>query len=310
MNRLLKRISLQATRWKQLADLLVSDGYGQFEALIPAMKEALGEQGLQRLEQECRDRGAHDGHYALLQIAECRGDVEAYMSQFDPRQLQWPSIAADVAAHLLALGRAGQALEVLDRAAKDAQARHSPEWDDTRIVVLDGLGRTDEAQQLRWQCFGKTLSIPHLRAYLERLDDFEDVEAEERAFKVVAEHPMRLLALQFLVAWPALPRAARYVIEHWQEWDGEAFEIYGPAAERLSGEHPLAATLLLRAMVAFALSMGRATRYRYAVQHLRSCEQLAAAIDDWQGIDGHEGFLARLREAYGTKWSFWQLLEE
>ncbi|TGH19163.1 MAG: hypothetical protein ERJ68_08645, partial [Aphanocapsa feldmannii 277cI] len=27
---------------EQLADLLVSDGYGQFEALIPAMKEALG----------------------------------------------------------------------------------------------------------------------------------------------------------------------------------------------------------------------------------------------------------------------------
>jgi hypothetical protein len=32
----------------------------------------------------------------------------------------------------------------------------------------------------RWQCFERTLSIAHLRAYLKRLPDFEDMEAEER----------------------------------------------------------------------------------------------------------------------------------
>ncbi len=294
---------------EQVADLLAEDGYGQFDQLIPAMARALGEQGLRLLEQDCRDRGARDGHFALLQIAECRGDAEAYLAQFDASQLTWPNTAADVARHLLAAGREEQALAVLDGAAKGANTWHSPEWDDARIDVLEALGRGEEAQQLRWHCFGKTLSIPHLREFLKRLEAFEDVEAEERAFKLAEEHPVPLLTLQFLVAWPALPRAARYVIEHWEEWNGEAFGIYGPSAERLSRAHPVAATLLLRAMVVFALSMGRAKRYRHAAEHLRTCQQLAAGIDDWQGVEGHESFVGRLREAFGGKWSFWQLVE-
>jgi hypothetical protein len=126
---------------------------------------------------------------------------------------------------------------------------------------------------------------------------------------VAEQHRLPLLALQFLLYWPSLPRAARYVIAHWQQWDGDAYEIYEPAAERLSADHPLAASLLLRAMVGFALSMGRSKRYRYAVEHVRQCERLAAGIDDWQGFESHASFMGRLREATGQKWSFWQLLE-
>ena len=68
-------------------------------------------------------------------------------------------------------------------------------------------------------------------------------------------------------------------------------------------------SLLLRSMVAFALSMGRSKRYRYAVEHMRQCERLDARIDDWQGFESHISFEGRLREAFGQKWSFWQLLD-
>ena len=36
---------------------------------------------------------------------------------------------------------------------------------------------------------------------------------------------------------------------------------------------------------------------------------LEARIDDWQGIESHSSFAGRLREAFGSRWSFWQLLE-
>ena len=71
----------------------------------------------------------------------------------------------------------------------------------------------------------------------------------------------------------------------------------------------MAASLLLRAMVVFALSMGRSKRYRYAAEHLRQCERLEARIDDWQGVEPHSSFTGRLRESFGQKWSFWQLIE-
>ena len=294
---------------EQVADLIGEDSYGQFDRLVPSTKEALGEWGLKLLDRYCRDRGATDGHVILLQIAECRGDVDAYVSQFNATQLSWPSTAAEVASHLLAAGRPEQALGVLDGAAKGAASWHAPEWNDARIAVLEALGRGEEAQQLRWHCFGKTLSIPHLREYVRRLEAFEDGEAEERAFQVAEQHALPLLTLQFLVSWPALPRAARYVIANGQGWDGEDYQIYGAAAERLTRDHAVAATVLLRAMVVFALSMGRSKRYRYAVEHLRQCERLDARIDDWLGVEPHPSFVGRLREATGQKWSFWQLLE-
>jgi hypothetical protein len=290
------------------AELLQENGYGQFERLIPALAPALGEAGLLQLEEALLERGGVD-RYTMEQLVRGRGDLDGYLELFEPSQLTWPDTAAEVAGHLLRGGRAEQALAVLDRAAKASQIMEAEAWHATRIAVLEALGRSEEAQQHRWQVFRHTLSIPVLREYLQRLDDFADVEAEEQALAVVEQHPLPLAALQFLVFWPSLPRAARYVIEHCHHWDGDAYEIYEPAAERLSADHPVAASLLLRAMAVFALSMGRSKRYRYAAEHLRQCEQLEARIDDWQGFESHNSFMGRLREAFAQKWSFWQQLE-
>jgi hypothetical protein len=290
------------------AELLQGNGYGQFEGLIPALAPALGEAGLLQLEEALLERGGVD-RYTMVQLVQGRGDLDGYLELFEPSQLSWPETAAEVAGHLLRGGRAEQALAVLERAARATEIMEAEAWHATRIAVLDALGRSEEAQQHRWQVFSKTLSIPLLREYLQRLDDFADVKEEERAFAVVEQHPLPLAALQFLVFWPSLARASRYVIEHCHDWDGDAYEIYEPAAERLSADHPVAASLLLRSMVVFALSMGRSKRYRYAAEHLRQCERLEARIDDWKGFESHASFVGRLREAFAPKWSFWQLLE-
>jgi hypothetical protein len=290
------------------ADLLHENGYGQFDRLIPSLAPVLGEEGLAFLANALLERGGVD-RLLLEQIAQGRGDLDGYLQLFDDSQLSWPDTAAEVASHLLQAGRAEQALAVLNRAERVTAIMEAREWHDTRLAVLEALGRNEEAQQHRWQVFCQRLSIPLLRDYLKRLADFEDVVAEEQAFKVAAEHPLPLLALQFLVGWPALPRAARYVIEQGQDWYGDAYEIYEPAAERLSADHPVAASLLLRAMVVFALSTGRTKRYRYAATHLRSCEQLAARIEDWQGVEPHTSFAGRLRELFALNWSFWKLVE-
>jgi hypothetical protein len=290
------------------ADLLQNNGYGQFDGLIPALTPALGEVGLLQLEEALLERGGID-RLTMEQLAQGRGDLDGYLELFEPSQLTWPDTAAEVASHLLQAGRAEQALTVLDGAAAATRIMQAEEWHTTRIAALDALGRSEDAQQHRWQVFSQTLSIPMLRDHLKRLDDFADVEAEERAFAVVEAHPLPLAALQFLVFWPSLPRAARYVILHLHDWDGDVYEIYEPAAERLSADHPLAASVLLRAMVVFALSMGRSKRYRYAAEHLRQCELLDARIDNWQGVEPHSSFAGRLRETFGQKWSFWQLVE-
>lgn len=293
---------------EQAADLLQENTYGQFDGLIEALTPLLGNAGLQQLQEALLDRGGVD-RLALEQLALGRGDLDGYLALFEPSQLSWPETAAEVAGQLLQAGRAEQALAVLDGATKATRIMRAEAWHTCRIAALEALERRADAQEHRWQLFCQTLSPTALRDYLQRLDDFADVEAEQQALAVVEQHPLPLAALEFLVFWPALPRAARYVMRHWEAWDGEAYEIYEPAAERLSADHPVAASLLLRTMVVFALSMGRTKRYPYAAEHLRQCEQLDARIDDWQGLEPHTSFAGRLRESFGQRWSFWQRLE-
>lgn len=48
-------------------------------------------------------------------------------------------------------------------------------------------------------------------------------------------------------------------------------DLLPPTAELLKAEHPLAATLIWRSMITFALQNNRAKRYRHAARHLASC---------------------------------------
>ena len=330
---------------KALADrayrALLDNGYGQYDDLIAVLVPSLGEAGLEHLKQRmialtdepvrrppdderrvvsrgsggviCRDEIEERSRMtaarlALKDIADAQGDVDAFIGQYDEQMRRVPRIAAEIAGRLLAAGRADEALDLLDSAEHDGRSWPCFEWEDARIDVLDALGRRDEAQAARWSCFERSLSAPHLRAHLQRLADFDDVVAENRALAHALQFPSLLQALAFLAAWPALNEAARLVVDRSAELDGDAYEILTPAAERLFARHPLAATLLLRAMIDFSLQRTRSSRYRHAARHLMDCGALAASIEDFGAFETHEAYVARLRREHGRKTAFWSLV--
>ena len=92
-----------------------------------------------------------------------------------------PRVAADIAQRLLEAGRADEAWSAINGVDEKRPGWVPFEWEQIRVDVMEALGRNVEAQAFRWQCFERTLSISHLRTYLKRLPEFEDLEAEERA---------------------------------------------------------------------------------------------------------------------------------
>src|SRR5689334_24782756 len=152
------------------------------------------------------------------------------------------------------------------------------EWEDARINVLEARDSGDEAQAARRSCFERALSARHLREYLKRLPEFEDYEAEQRALDHAERYGSLLQAISFLVSWPSLDRAARMITASAKELDGDHYELLTPAADALAAKYPLAATLLLRAMIDFSLMKSRASRYGHAARHLRECQGLASSI--------------------------------
>lgn len=322
-------------------DALNENGYGQYDDLIEALAPALGDKGLDHLKARFVELSKtpverppegqrkvigwstggpmyEDGitalsrestiRLALQEIADAQGDVDAFIAQYDEKMRKVPKIAAEIAQRLLAAGRAQEALRTIEAAEHRRGGWTDFDWEDARIEALDALGRSDEAQAARWSCFERALSAEYLRAYLKRLSDFDDVEAEARALDHAERYESLLQALAFLVSWPALDRAARLVTRRATELDGDHYEILSPAADALAGKHPLAATLVLRAMIDFTLTKARSSRYRHAARHFLECASLASSIADFGAFETHEAYAARLKAEHSRKSGFWSLI--
>ena len=329
----------------QAFDALVANGYGQFDGLIAILAPALGQQGLAHLKQRMTElssrpvkRPAEKNRVkigwsssgpiyedemaehsrvstvrmALMDIADAQGDVDAFIGQYDESTRKVPKIAAGIAQRLLAAGRAEAAWTAIEATEhRKSSSWDWPEfdWENARIDVLEALGRPEDAQAARLAVFERSLSATHLRAYLKRLADFDDVEAETRALEYAQRFPSLLQALSFLAAWPALERAANLVVQRAGDLDGDRYEILTPAAAALSGRYPLAATLLLRAMIDLSLAQSRSSRYKHAARHLGECSSLSSQIKDYGAIESHATYEAKLRREHGRKSSFWSLIE-
>ncbi|MGR9374918.1 DUF6880 family protein [Rhizobium leguminosarum] len=316
------------------------DGYGQYDNLIAAMAPALGKDGLDCLKtlfiewsKEPKDKPANDKReiigwgrgsplyedeidstqrdltvrIALQEIADAQGDVDDYIAQQPEKTRKMPMIAADIANRLVSAGRAKEAIEVLNEV--DATGQATPfEWQLARVETLEALGRREEAQTYRWTCFEQSLHDQHLRAFLKRLPDFDDLEAEEKAFAYAQAFPEVHQALTFFLNWQAPAEAAKLVMRRKAELDGNLYELMPPAAEALAEKHPLAATILLRSMIDFALDSGRSSRYKHAARHLADCASLAPHISDFGDTRPHDIYVAELKRRYGKRHGFWSLV--
>ena len=316
-----------------------ANDYGQFDGLIGTTAPALGSDGLTRLKVKFEEMAAgiakaaagegrqaiglsmrgpshaddrershqeRQVRSALIEIADALGDVDGFVRRHSEEERTNPMIAAAIAERMLAAGRLDEALAALKQA--EGTYRHGgywPGWQRAYINVFDALGRSDDAQAERWQAFERGLDADYLRAYLKRLPDFDDIDAEARAIDYVSEYPGFHQALAFMIDWPALDRAARMIIARTDELDGDHYGLLTPAADALEQRYPLAATLVLRAMIDLSLDAAKYKRYGHAARHLRTCEHLARRIEDFAGHPDHADYTADLKQRHGRKSGFW-----
>ncbi|WP_150288239.1 DUF6880 family protein [Rhabdaerophilum calidifontis] len=318
---------------------VVANDYGQFDDLIPMMAEPLAGEGLQRLralfEAMVADppkRVSHDerkaigwssrgaiyqddltisrhkrlAQSALTEIADALGDVDGYIARFSAEERTNPALAARIAERLLNAGRANEALDALNKAETSRrQGEYWPDWERVRIDVLDGLGLSEDAQSARWTLFETVLHPGYLKAYLKKLPDFDNDEAEEKALHHALDFRGFHHALAFLIEWPSLDKAAELILARHSELNGDNYGVLTEAAEQLETRHPLAATLALRAMIDFALDKARAKRYPHAVRHLATCADLALRITEYAPHPDHAAYEAALKARHGRKSGFW-----
>ncbi len=327
---------------ERVLDAVAEAGFGEFDGIIPATAEALGQEGLEHLKritqawaeapptehelEQYRDYGimssAEDSvrrnkqatrSIILADVADAQGDVDAYMARYSAEQLTYGTIAPDVARRLLDAGRIDEAFDIVtrSRAAEDGKAFRMFRYDLDAVYeeCLERQGKTEDLKAHLWTTFEQTLSAPCLRTLLKLLPDFDDIEAEEAALDFAEAYPHLRAAISFLVDWPSHDRAARIVLARAEELDGNSYHSLTTAADALEAEHPLAATLMRRAMVLDTLTGGKAKRYRYAARHLAECQSCDAVIDGYGDFPSHTQFLEVLKQEHGRKHGFWRLVD-
>ena len=301
------------------------DGFGATDALIRHMSEALGAGGRAEIRDATeaalktapRPEGRQDWRadakrrhlaFRLALLADLERDADAFIAAIRAGGME-STHALDVAERLIASNRPAEALDWLDMPRRRIEDDDGADTD-LRITALEALGRKEEAQAVRWRHFERFLSVEHLRAYLKRLPDFEDFEAEQKALDIAAAHEQAAQGLAFFIAWRALDRADRLVRERLTALHGRLYEVLRPAAEALEEKFPEAASLLYRRLVESVLERASSKQYQYAVRDLLSCARLAPHLPAPGSIESHAAFVARLQKVHGRKYGFWGLIEQ
>ncbi|WP_414896646.1 DUF6880 family protein [Rhodovulum sp. YEN HP10] len=341
IGRLAPRLGLDpATLAETVFDAILDDVYGVFDDAVPALAEALGTTGLARLKALAEaaraappgeaelaryaflsDRDARTGRARaernrsldriLRDVADAEGDVDAWLAQYTPEQLTYATIAPDAALRLLATGRAGDALRLIEAALpgeSDDPWFDDPELDAAHFACLEALGRKEDLRAALWNRFERKLCPDALRRHLGLLPDFEDIEAADAARRIVLDFSPVETALAYCLEAPDLSLAAELIETRNAEIDGDAYEILTPLAEALAPANPLAAVLLRRAMIDFALDRRRAGRYGHAAGHLSDCAAADAEIQDYGIHLSHAAYLDGLRRTHARKSAFWDRL--
>ena len=262
------------------------DGFGATDALIRHMSEALGAGGRAEIRRATegalktapRSSGPQDWRadakrrhlaFRLALLADLEKDADAFIAAIRAGAME-STHALEVAERLITANRPAEALDWLDKPRRRDEDEDDDGTDtDLRIAALEAHGRKDEAQSVRWQHFERFLSAEHLRAYLKRLPDFEDFEAEQKALDVAAAHKQAARGLAFFITWRAHDRADRLVRERLTALDGRLYEVLRPAAEALEEKFPEAASLLYRRLIESVLERGSSKQYQYAARDLQ-----------------------------------------
>ena len=239
-----------------LVEALAGDVAG-WKAWLPALlAQAPKPLAIDALEMMAERRGAGPGWITLIRhLADAAGDIGAFRGSYSDDALKSAPVAAELAQRYLAAGQVEEAGQALRAAAPKATGRGKPSvdfaWETLWIEYLERSGRGDEAQAVRWESYERTLSAERARAFIARLDDFDDVEAETRAFDIARAARDLRQGLAFLMDWPALPEAARMIEQRSGEVqvDPTTAELW---AAKLRRRFPKAAWILLRAAASAA----------------------------------------------------------
>lgn len=305
---------------KMIFDLSINDPYGFTNNMVKYFDSTLGINGLNKLEELVKNELKNEPEtkpfelrlkklrlISLLEdIADGLCDADKYIEacKLNDRFLHF---GCKIAKRLLDANRPEEALEWLE---KD-DSHNAMERANLKIIALVKLGRTKEAQDLRWQEFSNSLYEIYYVDFLDNEKAENREKYKKKAIEIALNHSNIYAGLNFLM-WLNEEKLLRELISNRiSEIDGSHYNNLRKIAQfLLTAAEPEAAALLYRAMVISVLEKAVSKYYPYAIADYIKAKNCSDNFKGKLDIPNHEEFNRKLLEKHGKKTSFWNLVME
>jgi len=290
-------------------ELFMSNSYGIYDDIIHNLKISLGTDGLDLLQEKMQLAANTNNLYkvklALKNIADCKNNVDAFISACTFVEKPSAHDHLDIAKRLLTHWRAQEALEWLARMEIPSQHPWQQDKKKLKIQALELDGEYELAQRERLTWFEEILSP---KIYGEILNasqpDFKE-EFKLRSINKAFQFPEPHTAVHFLTQIQEFEEAAKIIRLRYDELSGKQYSILRPTADLLVSIDPLAATLLYRKMIQPILEETKTKYYSYAARDLMTCSALNSKIRDWDELQDHNHYFKEIEDKHKRKIRFW-----
>jgi hypothetical protein len=305
----------------------IANDYGVYDEIVPALGEALEENGIAVLEQlaleELKELPAlpEDDKARLFDktwsarcrighimegIADIRKDPDSFIEAAGILGRK-TIYGVEIAERLMAAGRFDEALEWLNSSTGVQRKYEIPYLKAKCLIALD---RKDDARDVLWKHFLQTFDLEAYKEAFALAKSEEHQQLQKEALAAASQSSRLLDALSFLIKEGFLLEAASLVLERWQEIDGSVYTTVGAISKKLANSYPLSALVLHRLMAEAVLEKGVSKYYGYAVRDLRAAERLGLAVTEWYGFKNNVEYLQELRVRHRFKKALWERYEK
>ncbi len=212
----------------------------------------------------------------------------------------------DIAEAYFESGDPQTALSWLQRISEE-EAFQENERDELYLKVFGQMGDHEGQSEVAWQIFRRSRSA-------RTLDQLVAVQGEDRRDEVVEGEVLEILRDQalsyvdaaFLTEIARFDAVGTYLVDRADKLDGDYYDRLLPIAEVMEATaHPLAASVVYRALLESILKKARSKIYHYAVRYLKKLDLLAGTVPDWGQIDDHKTYFDQMQAKHKRKTSFW-----
>lgn len=217
----------------------------------------------------------------------------------------------DIAEVYFETGDADKALSWLEK-IPEKETFQEDEMDNLLVKVYGQLGEGRNQAEVAWRVFRRgrcRAGVDDLAAILG--EDKREWIIEKEVAEILAKPELSLKDAAFMLELELFENAETYLLAHHEELNGDYYDYLLPMAETLEAAgHPLAASVLYRALIDSILKKARSKIYHYGVRYLKILDLLATRVSDWDRIETHDEYFEHLKSTHGRKTSFWSKYEK